>query len=314
MKIQEKSKFLKYSTKRYKQKRAKKTWDGIPAFLKTLEPEFSLRKDFFMSVTGHTTALLIICLLVFVFKIGVINPIMKNKDKIRDIEFTISNPSKSAPKANFDAIPLKAENPLPPKASSEPKSIEKPTKTTASASKVSKPTVSKNPIGDFSIPVPKIKPMAGGRGGISRHAGTSSSSSSSGGSSSSPFLDDDATGSGSGGAVNGKGFDKNAARKAISAYDISPYVNELKRNIRWNWKAPKDSGKTVELFLRIAKDGKVVILNVKRTSEIGSVDNAALDAVRKTMPLNPLPSKYPKSYLDVVFTFNSNSSTMGSRF
>lgn len=311
MKIQEKSKFLKYSTKRYKQKSAKKTWDGIPAFLKTLEPEFSLRKDFFMSVTGHTTALLIICLLVFVFKIGVINPIMKNKDKIKDIEFTISNPSKSAPKANFDAIPIKTENQSPNKASSEPKNIENPT---ASATKVSKPTVSKNPIGDFSIPAPKIKPMSGSRGGVSRHAGSSTNSNSSGGSSSSPFLDDDAAGSGNGGAINGKGFDKTAARKAISSYDISPYVNELKRNIRWNWKAPKESGKTVELFLRIAKDGRVVILNVKKTSEVGAVDNAALDAVRKTTPLNPLPSKYPKSYLDVVFTFNSNSSTMGSRF
>lgn len=160
----------------------------------------------------------------------------------------------------------------------------------------------------FAVPMPKLNSLSSGLGGGGKIKHRASGFDPSGAS----------VGTSDGGgksASNGSGFDKNTTKKMISSYDISPYVNELRRNIRWNWKAPKNpEGKRVELFLRIAKDGRVVILNVKRTSESGEADNAALNAVRRTMPLNPLPSKYSKSYLDVIFTFDSSANSLGSRF
>lgn len=311
MKIQEKNKFLKYSTKGYKKKRAKIHWDGIPAFLKKIEPEFSLFNHFYMSVAGHIVGIVVLCLLVFVFKIGVVDPIMKSKDKINDIQFVLDTGKKAftpKPKTYESSAPAKIDSLLPQKSSW---STMKPSKNAKSAGKV--PVASSKAIGEFDIPVPKLTRASGGRGGLSKRSGSSSGGSSYG--SSSLFGDEDANGSGSGGSSKGGGFDKNAARNAIASYDISPYVNELKRNVRVNWKPPRDEeGKHVELFLRIAKDGRIVILNVKRTSESGTVDEAALNAVKRTLPLSPLPSKYPKSYLDLIFTFNSNSSYVGSRF
>ena len=266
-----------------------------------------------MSTAGHIAGFILLGIIFAILQIWIVNPMIKNKDKIKDIEFTINTSQKTLPPKSYNATPAKAQIPqveTKSNSSSAPKSNTKPSKKTNST-KI-RPIISKNAIGDFTIPIPKIKPLSGSRGGISRRVGGSASGSSYG-NSSSQFLDDDATGS-SGSSVKGGGFDKNATRKVVSTYDMGPYVSELKRNIRWNWKSPKENGKTVELFLRIAKDGKVVILNVKRTSEVGAVDDAALNAVRKTIPLNPLPSQYKKGYLDVIFTFNSNSSSLGSRF
>lgn len=157
-----------------------------------------------------------------------------------------------------------------------------------------------------ALSMPDVKSMSSGLGGGSssgrRHSVGVGSGAPSAGSM------DRAFSSGSGNSSHSS-FDRSAVRKSVAPYDISPYVSELKRNIRWNWRAPQGHSARVELFLRIAKDGRVVILNVKRTSEVGAVDSAALSAVRKCMPLNPLPSRYTKNYLDVVFVFDGSSVT-----
>lgn len=164
---------------------------------------------------------------------------------------------------------------------------------------------------DFSIPMPKIKPLSSGVDGV--NGINSSSSSSLSGSPS--YISDSGTGSKSGNRRGTSGFDKDSAKNIVNTYDISSYVNELQRTIKWNWKPPKGmENKKVELFLRIAKDGKLIILNVKKTSEIAEVDNAALNAVKKSVPLQPLPSGYKKSYLNVVFTFDYNVSAINSRY
>lgn len=285
----------------------KKSWNGIPAFRKKYEPEASLFNHFFVSIVWHIVGLILLGVLFTTLKIGE-NPLFK--PKVKDIEFTLSDSAPRSTKTTYSGS--SAGSGQPDKSDSE--SV-KPTKKVQPNKKVKTNRFATIPTAnpdDFSIPMPKIRPMSSGSGHLSRRAGSSN-----GGSSQGAYSDSD-SGSGNGvgkGSGNGSGFDKTSTRKALSSFDISPYVNELKRNVRWNWKAPKgQDSKSVELFLRIAKDGRLVILNVKRTSEIGEVDNAALNAVRKTLPLDPLPSKYSKSYLDVVFTFNSNSSSLSSRY
>lgn len=323
MKTQEKNKYKK-SRNPFKSK-----WNGVPAILKQTTGYESLYESFVASLIWHILGALLIWGITFAFIFFGIAPKIfpKPKQKMQDIEFIIKNPKhrirhhgirvkqstkdlESAPKT--EPINKISSDILPThdtRSKGEAKSV-------ANRSRKTKPKAggshSKSDIPDFAIPTPSLKSMSSGLGNGSgkgrHHASGFESSTSSFGTSEGPS-------SGGRSSGNGAGFDKNTARKMIAPYDISPYVSELKRNVRWNWKAPKGhEGKRVELFLRIAKDGRAVILNVKRTSEIGEVDNAALNAVRKCMPLNPLPSKYTKSYLDLVFTFDSGTNSVGSRY
>lgn len=308
MKIQERSKY-KYLALTRSTKKFKISWNGIPVFMKKYEPEISLFNNFIPSIVWHVILIVTLGGLFNIFHIGE-NPLFKKKDKIQDIEFILDKPYKHRPhKAKLSSVDsssslAKASNKI-----SKPKNDLVPQNIRAKNSnpEVAKVKHSSTP-NDFSIPMPKMNALSSSAG--RRGHGNSSSHSSS----NSDFVDigsDNGSANGTGNS-KGSGFNKVATRKAVGAYDISPYVNELKRNVRWNWK-PAQEKKSVELFLRIAKDGRLVILNVKRTSESAEVDNAALNAVRKTLPLNPLPSKYTKNYLDVVFTFD-NSTSLRSRF
>lgn len=307
----------KYITVAHRFKQYKSKWNGVPAFLKRYETADSLYNHFFLSVFNHIILFILLWVLFGIFKIGITNPIFKQKEKIHDIEFTISDSTRHAhqPKLSKSKAAATINTNLNSNAISEDtnkiksKPVNKSTQNKF-AQFASIPVATPDA---FSIPMPKFKPASGSAGSRKRTSGNSSGNSST---DLNPADIGTADGSQNGsGTSKGTGFDKNATRKVITPYDISPYVNELKRNIRMNWKPAKNSeGKYVELFLRIAKDGRLIILNVKRTSEVGEVDEAALNAVRRTQPLSPLPSKYSKSYLDLIFTFNSNSSSIGSLY
>lgn len=318
MKTLEKNKKYVY----FKAKRTKKTkitWNGIPAFIKNQDPYFSLYNNFFASILGHIVAISLVTAVSFLLAFWGIHNIIfpKPQQKMPDIEFILSGSAKHKSKRNksesagsVQNIVTKNTSPTKEPAITETKQNTKPTKN------ISKPKKNSNAFAkipdDFSMPTPNIKPSSSASGGSRRRGGASSNSDT--------FSPTVGVGIGSGtsqgqNSSGGTGFDKNTTRKLVAAYDISPYVNELKRNIRLNWKHPKNNdSKNVELFLRIAKDGKIIILNVKRTSENGEADNAALNAVRRSEPLSPLPSKYSKGYLDVVFTFDNGISSVRSRY
>ena len=283
----------------------KKTWNGIPAFIKKNYLEASLSKSFATSLLWHIVGFLLLWLLTSALAFwGIMNVVFPTqKQKMPDIEFVLNNNSNSKAKSN-NSQSLSNAKQISNSSNIEPKRQVKTSQKTDSA-------INQADITDtFSIPMPKIKPRSGAGWGARQTAnpsGPDTSSISDGGA-----VNVGSQGNGSGG---GNGFDKNATKKIIAAYDISPYVKELKRNIRWNWKAAKGADNNgVELFLRIAKDGRLIILNVKKTSEVADVDNAALNAVKHSEPLAPLPAQYKKGYLDVVFTFDNNISSIGSRY
>lgn len=324
MKTREKNKYSKSKCKNP----FRKTWDGVPATVRKSLFEVSLYESFFASLFWHFMGILLICLAIFAFNFFGITPKLFPKQKIhtKDIEFIIKNPSRhrihyrkikakqstqdldKAPnniepnKLNSDISHINSENKNMKQTQNNTGVNKKNNIKSIFAPKSKSGATSKSNIPDFAIPMAKLKSMSSGLGNSSggKHHATGFDASNS------SINGVDNAFSSSKDSSDHSGFDKNTTRKMITPYDISPYVNELKRNIRWNWKAPKGN-KRVELFLRIAKDGRLIILNVKRTSENGDVDNAALTAVKKSLPLNPLPTKYSKSYLDVIFTFDSNS-------
>lgn len=271
--------------------------------------------------------ILIFCLHFFNIKLQLF-PV--KKPVIKDIEFVIEN---KRPKKVIAKVQAKQNSVAPKKVEktevkkSVPKKVKQPimkkvtpvvTKKTMPKfprlikSKPVKPQVTIKPvkpasknddIPDFSMPMPKLKSISSGLGTPtktkSRASGIDTSTAPS-------IKEAESSFASSSSSSTSSGSNKITAKKLVTTYDISPYVAELKRNIKMNWKHSAGS-KRVELFVRIAKDGRVIILNVKKTSEIADVDNAALSAVRKCQPLNPLPSKYTKSYLDVVFVFDVNN-------
>lgn len=326
MKIQEKDKnIVKIKTKNP----FKSLWNGVPATARHSLSDTSLYETFFLSFFGHVMGFLLIALIIFCFNIWGITPILfpKPHTKVRDIEFVLKNRHIHhriiQPKIEVPAQPVQPSE-ITPKAEPQPvraggstnisKSVKFAQTPKGNSGKgSSKQAAGQHPQGStvpgFSMSMPNLKSLSSGLG----HSGSSKGHASAAGASGPSIGDIENAFSSGKSSSSAAGFDKSAAKKMIAPYDISPYVNELKRNIRWNWRVPKESeNKRVELFLRIAKDGKIIILNVKRTSESAEADNAALDAVRRCQPLNPLPAKYPKGYLDVVFTFGSNS--VGSRY
>lgn len=288
----------------------KEVWNGVPATVRQTLFEKSLAETFVVSIFGHIALFILIwaitALIVF---FGLAPKLFPHpKEKIKDIEFVINGHSRHrrVRHSRIQTQKVLSETPTSPNVEKADVPVPKTTTTNSAKPVANVSKVSKNvSVPSFSMPVPNIKNLSSGlsgQGSGKKHSSSSSGASvgdinnafsSSGGSSSSD-------------ASSNSGFDKAKTKNMISAYDISPYVNELKRNIRWNWKVPK-SGKRVDLFLRIAKDGRLIILNVKKTSEDGVTDNAALNAVKKSLPLNPLPAKYAKGYLDVMLVFNANS-------
>jgi len=341
LKTLDENKYKKYSKSKNP---FKANWDGIPATVRQTLFEKSLAESVFASIFGHVFGILFIWLLSFAIVFFGIAPKLfpTPEPKIKDIEFNLNTPTShrhhykkikavqstkdaDAASASAQLQDIPAASPKPQSKTTQPKSdtinkrevapkvtshslfgSHQKTNASSKSGAHSKSSASDSS-SSSSLPMSGLNSMSSGLSGSGRHshhaAGFDASKASGFGNSAS-------SGSGTSGH---SGFDKNTTRKMISTYDISPYVSELKRNIRWNWKPAKSgASKRVDLFLRIAKDGRVVILNVKRTSEVGEVDNAALNAVRKSQPLNPLPSKYAKNYLDVVFTFDGNS--LGSRY
>ena len=294
---------------------------GMSVMKRHTTEEDSFFKGVLASLALHIVCALLLLLLIFILKFFNIKLALfpEQKPPMQDIEYILN--SKSMPKPKQKPQPKKIQskieskqNMAAPKKTSQPKSTTVTKKSSANqnpaknngAKTKNNPTgkqIKSNYIPDFSSSMPKL-------GSISSGLGKSTTKTHSTGveTSNASIKDADNTSTSNGNSSTHGGFDKKTTKKMITTYDISPYVNELKRNIKWNWKVSKgNENKRVELFLRIAKDGKVIILNVKKTSEIGEVDNAALNAVKKCFPLNPLPSKYSRSYLDIVFVFDSNS-------
>lgn len=89
--------------------------------------------------------------------------------------------------------------------------------------------------------------------------------------------------------------------------DLRPYVTELQRRVLRNWNMPaNDNSKKTVLFLRIAKNGNLMILNIKTPSGDTHIDELAINAVKKAQPFNPLPAGYRNAYADVIMTFDYN--------
>lgn len=188
-----------------------------------------------------------------------------------------------------------------------------------------KPTA--KPQSDFNIPIPKSNipqiaqptapvtnaPLGGGAKGSNGSTGGMSSAS--------PSFSPSTSSSAGGGRFNGvSGYgngnlgnpgpgNPNGAPgiDAIREPDFGPYMKELQRLIKMNWDPPKgNESKRVILLFTIARDGRLLNVNVHRSSGLPAADKAALDAVKLTAPFRPLPPDFRGNSVDIQFTFDYN--------
>lgn len=85
------------------------------------------------------------------------------------------------------------------------------------------------------------------------------------------------------------------------SYDITPWAEKIIRRIRENWYPPLAvqlgiKGLTVVKIV-VELDGRISLLIIERPSGIQAYDEAAIAAVKNSLPFPPLPQDYPYSNL-----------------
>lgn len=86
---------------------------------------------------------------------------------------------------------------------------------------------------------------------------------------------------------------------------FGPYMRELQKRIKANWKPPLDGeSKRVILLFRIDKSGQLVNSSIYKSSGNMLFDNEAMKALKNTAPFKPLPSEFKGKSVDIQFTFD----------
>lgn len=89
--------------------------------------------------------------------------------------------------------------------------------------------------------------------------------------------------------------------------DFGPYMAELQRRIRRNWRPPQaQEDKRVVVLFKIARDGRLLSVSTQKSSGYEEADQAALGAIRLSAPFRPLPAAHPDNDVTVQFTFDYN--------
>ncbi len=91
------------------------------------------------------------------------------------------------------------------------------------------------------------------------------------------------------------GTDTGPRGRAVGdAYNLSQYVERLDQRAKSAWKPPKGMYQTVVLELEIERQGKMLNLQVEKSSGDESFNLSALAAVRSAQPFAPLPQPRQK--------------------
>ena len=91
-----------------------------------------------------------------------------------------------------------------------------------------------------------------------------------------------------------------------AASDLHAYLKLLNRKVKSHWIPPRGIDRIAIIEFRISADGK--LLSTRALAHRGNPDEeaeaAAIDAITKSFPFQPLPAEVKSSNLDVRYTFN----------
>lgn len=87
--------------------------------------------------------------------------------------------------------------------------------------------------------------------------------------------------------------------------DFGPYMAELKRRLTRNWHPPRgERTKRVVLRFEISREGRLLSIDVDKTSGEPLADEAAINAVKLSAPFRQLPPEFQGDSVPVLFTFD----------
>jgi len=96
-----------------------------------------------------------------------------------------------------------------------------------------------------------------------------------------------------------------------AGWDLGPYARKVQERVQSNWHVPQAQEVLrqrgwVAIRFNVHKDGSVTDLQVVRASGIPSYDQSALDALRSSNPLPPLPAEVTVPQISGLFRFYYN--------
>lgn len=115
-------------------------------------------------------------------------------------------------------------------------------------------------------------------------------------------------GTGAGGSGAGGG---GAQRAGISIplkdYNLAPWAQKVLESIVKNWEIPATGGlqarAAVKVIVMVQKDGQVASIQFVEGTALDALDEAALTAIRSSLPLPALPDDFPGDLLEAVIEF-----------
>jgi TonB family protein len=118
------------------------------------------------------------------------------------------------------------------------------------------------------------------------------------------------TGASTGSSSMGNPQDGKSATPGVDVaedIDFGPFMADLEKRIKRNWVPPRgaESRKVVLLFF-LSRDGKVVKVEVKKSSGDKEADESAEQAIMASSPFMAFPPKVKEDVLPVEFTFDYN--------
>ncbi len=90
----------------------------------------------------------------------------------------------------------------------------------------------------------------------------------------------------------------------IRDLDLQSYMQEVQRHVKGNWRPPEASeSRSSTVTFQILTDGTIRDLKISQSSDAKATDQAALDAVKKSVPFNLPPDGYCGA-LNIQFTLD----------
>lgn len=90
----------------------------------------------------------------------------------------------------------------------------------------------------------------------------------------------------------------------VDGADFNPYMNTMYSSIKKNWHPTENfgAGKVVVSY-KIKRDGTIIEPKIVSSTN-KALNKSAIEAIKKSSPLQPLPKKCKKDLIEVSFTFS----------
>lgn len=101
--------------------------------------------------------------------------------------------------------------------------------------------------------------------------------------------------------------------KALEEINFKPYMTALQRTLRAGWNPPiNGDSKRTDIIFNIYKDGRIDKIALYNSSGDKEYDEIALNQIKRLKYFRPLPEKYHKDRIGIIFTYTLNKGVSSS--